>query len=811
MKFNLNNMKTIKIVILANILALFFLLPVKSFAQVNGINYQAVAVDKDGKEIAGIDIFGNIIPNKAIKVRFSILSGSITGAVLYQETHITNTDENGLFSLVIGQGTSTNAGSLNNILNIDWSTTNQYLKVEIDFNGLNTFKLMGVQQLMAVPYAMYALKSGSSIPGPQGATGNSGANGQNSLAKTTTEASGVNCTTGGTKIEYGLDANNNGILDAGEINSLLTKYICNGAVGAIGSQGPIGLTGSQGSIGLTGYSGTNGQNSLAKTTTETAGINCITGGTKIEYGLDVNNNGVLDAGEINASLTKYICNGAIGATGIQGLTGTQGPIGLTGNSGTNGQNSLAKTTTETASANCITGGTKIEYGLDANNNGVLDAAEVNAALTKYICNGTVGAQGSIGLTGTTGPQGPIGLTGATGTAGKNTLAKTTTEAAGANCTTGGTKIEYGLDANNNGVLDAAEINAALTKYICNGAVGTTGVTGPTGATGLQGLIGLTGATGSQGPIGLTGNSGINGQNSLAKTTTEATGANCTTGGTKIEYGLDANNNGVLDAVEINASLTKYICNGAVGAQGSIGLTGATGPQGSIGLTGTAGTNGKNTLAKTTTEGAGANCTTGGSKIEYGLDANNNNILDAGEINALLTKYICNGAVGAQGSIGLTGATGPQGLTGPAGATPTDEPWRNTNGTPATNSSTAVNFSSGNVGIGTNGIAATQKLEVNGGVQFNGAQINKKVSIYSSASYTVLADDYMIIDDFGSSTITLPTPSGCPGREILIFARAGGSYLITITPIPYGIVQIVNSGECQRFISTGNEWVTAAGY
>jgi hypothetical protein len=70
---------------------------------------------------------------------------------------------------------------------------------------------------------------------------------------------------------------------------------------------------------------------------------------------------------------------------------------------------------------------------------------------------------------------------------------------------------------------------------------------------------------------------------------------------------------------------------------------------------------------------------------------------------------------------------------------------------------------------------------------------------------------MIIDDFGSSTITLPTPSTCPGRELLIFARAGGGYLITLTPTPYGIVQVVNSGECQRFISTGSEWVTAAGY
>ena len=58
-----------------------------------------------------------------------------------------------------------------------------------------------------------------------------------------------------------------------------------------------------------------------------------------------------------------------------------------------------------------------------------------------------------------GPQGSNGLT---------ALIKTTTEPAGANCATGGTKIETGLDANNNGVLDIAEVNASQTTYVCNG-------------------------------------------------------------------------------------------------------------------------------------------------------------------------------------------------------------------------------------------------------------------------------------------------------------------------------------------------------
>ena len=161
----------------------------------------------------------------------------------------------------------------------------------------------------------------------QGPAGVNGANGQNALIKTTTEPAGANCATGGVKLESGLDANANGTLDAGEINPALTRYVCNGIVGATGTTGPqgvIGLTGAQGAAGTNGTNGTNGQNSLVKTTTESAGANCTAGGVKLEYGLDANVNGTLDAGEINASLTKYVCNGA---AGVSGATGPQGPAG----------------------------------------------------------------------------------------------------------------------------------------------------------------------------------------------------------------------------------------------------------------------------------------------------------------------------------------------------------------------------------------------------------------------------------------------------------------------------------------------------
>ena len=48
------------------------------------------------------------------------------------------------------------------------------------------------------------------------------------------------------------------------------------------------------------------------------------------------------------------------------------------------------------------------------------------------------------------------------------------------------------------------------------------------------------------------------------------GANCENGGIKIEVGLDANSNGTLDTDEVDASQTKYICNGGDGADGEDG-------------------------------------------------------------------------------------------------------------------------------------------------------------------------------------------------------------------------------------------------
>ena len=62
---------------------------------------------------------------------------------------------------------------------------------------------------------------------------------------------------------------------------------------------------------MKGTSGTDSTTTLVKTSDEGPGTNCKTGGVKLEYGQDTNNDGILDDGEIDASLTKYICDGVV--------------------------------------------------------------------------------------------------------------------------------------------------------------------------------------------------------------------------------------------------------------------------------------------------------------------------------------------------------------------------------------------------------------------------------------------------------------------------------------------------------------------
>ncbi len=128
-----------------------------------GIHYQAVARDNFGKELS----------EKEIDVRFSIISGNTLGPVVYQEVHSkVRTSKYGVFSLIIGKGEIT-GGTVLNLSQVSWENANYFVKVEVKFN--NDFVNMGTMQFLAVPYALFALKSLE--PGPQGPQGLPGVQG----------------------------------------------------------------------------------------------------------------------------------------------------------------------------------------------------------------------------------------------------------------------------------------------------------------------------------------------------------------------------------------------------------------------------------------------------------------------------------------------------------------------------------------------------------------------------------------------------------------------------------------------------------
>jgi hypothetical protein len=138
-----------------------------------------------------------LIISTPVGMKISILKGSATGTAVYVETQTTTTNANGLVSVEIGSGTvvtGTFAG-------IDWAAGPYFIKSETDPTGGTGYTIVGTNELMSVPYALF---SANGTPGTTGAAGPAGSS------------------------------------------------------GAAGAQGPIGLTGAtgaQGPIGLTGPAG----------------------------------------------------------------------------------------------------------------------------------------------------------------------------------------------------------------------------------------------------------------------------------------------------------------------------------------------------------------------------------------------------------------------------------------------------------------------------------------------------------------------------------------------------------------------------
>ena len=102
------------------------------------------------------DNAGNVLVNQNVTFRFSILEGSASGTVIFLETHEAITNEFGLVNLEIGTGEP----EIGSLAEIDWSTGEKFLEVELDPTGGYIFTSMGTTQLLSVPYSLYSEATG---------------------------------------------------------------------------------------------------------------------------------------------------------------------------------------------------------------------------------------------------------------------------------------------------------------------------------------------------------------------------------------------------------------------------------------------------------------------------------------------------------------------------------------------------------------------------------------------------------------------------------------------------------------------------
>lgn len=180
-------------------------------AVTHAIPYQAVVRDATG----------NPLINHPLTVRCTLHDNTASGTSIYQETHTITTNNLGLFTLHIGTGVA----SIGNIDSIHWALYKKYLQVEFDTTAQGVSYIdLGTQQLMAVPYALYAETAGNALNAPKGDNGVDGVNGSNGVdgsngSNGVNGADGISVTSANiTNDSLYLSLSNSQTLNAGKLN-----------------------------------------------------------------------------------------------------------------------------------------------------------------------------------------------------------------------------------------------------------------------------------------------------------------------------------------------------------------------------------------------------------------------------------------------------------------------------------------------------------------------------------------------------------------------------------------------------------------
>lgn len=111
------------------------------------MSYQAVILDGSNQLVA----------NQLVGMQISILQGSVAGTAIYVETHAPTTNANGLVTLEVGMGSVV----LGDFSTITWGQGPFFIKTETDLTGGMNYTISGTSELLSVPYALYAERSGT--------------------------------------------------------------------------------------------------------------------------------------------------------------------------------------------------------------------------------------------------------------------------------------------------------------------------------------------------------------------------------------------------------------------------------------------------------------------------------------------------------------------------------------------------------------------------------------------------------------------------------------------------------------------------
>ncbi len=140
-----------KIIYIIGIFLVGFAQEVLAQSPADGFSYQAILRDLDK----------NPILDAEVNITLKITSDGAQGTALYEERHNISTDSKGYVALTVGHGAVTGGSANQELSKIDWGASTHFLTVEIDKvgDGLGPY-VFEDNQIMAVPYAYYAMESG---------------------------------------------------------------------------------------------------------------------------------------------------------------------------------------------------------------------------------------------------------------------------------------------------------------------------------------------------------------------------------------------------------------------------------------------------------------------------------------------------------------------------------------------------------------------------------------------------------------------------------------------------------------------------